>query len=147
MDDVEYVYTAGMDEEEIDRLLGDGGHGVLSLARDGDAYGIPLNYSYNGDRLFIRVSDENDSEKIEFARATNSASFVVYDVIDETNSWSIFVRGTLRQLTAEEQDQFTDSVLNKRFPPFRLFDETVERVEIMIYELIPDEIVGRKTLD
>ena len=147
MDDVEYVYTAGMDEKEIDRLLGDEGHGVLSLARDGDAYGIPLNYSYDGDRLFIRVSDENDSEKIEFARATKSATFVVYDVSDETNSWSIFVRGTLRQLTAEEQDQFTDSVLNERFPPFRLFDETVERVTMVIYELLPDELVGRKTLE
>ncbi len=147
MDDVEYVYTVGMDREDIDRLLGEGGHGVLSLARDGDAYGIPLNYSYDGNQLFIRFSDENESEKFEFAKTTKTATFVVYDVTDETNSWSIFVRGTLRQLSADEQERFTDSVLNERFPPIRLFDETVERVSIVICELVPDEIVGRKTLE
>ena len=42
---------------------------------------------------------------------------------------------------------FTDTELNEQFPPFRLFDESVSEVEMLIYELHPDEITGRKTTD
>ena len=37
MEHVEYVYTAGIDEEEIGPLLAKRGHGVLALAQDDDA--------------------------------------------------------------------------------------------------------------
>jgi hypothetical protein len=37
MEHVEYVYTEGIDEEEIRELLEERGHGVLALLRDDDA--------------------------------------------------------------------------------------------------------------
>jgi hypothetical protein len=41
MEHVEYVYTEGIDEEEISQLLEERGHGLLALPRDDDAYAVP----------------------------------------------------------------------------------------------------------
>ena len=147
MDHVEYVYTAGMDGEEIDRRLRECGHGVLALARGNDAYGIPLNYCYDGNRLFVRFGESADSEKLDYANETGTATLVVYDASDEPNSWSVIVRGQLRRLDEEERAAFTESDLNEAFPPFRLFDETVECVDIAIFELVPEAVAGRKTIE
>jgi len=145
MEHVEYVYTEGIDEEEIDQLLEGRGHGVLALARDDDAYAVPLNYLYDGSRLFVRVSDEPESTKMAYAESTEMATFIVYEMDDMGNSWSVMIRGEIRPLSAEEQARFTDTEINERFPPFRLFDQAVPEVEMLIYELNPYEITGRKT--
>ena len=147
MEHVEYVYTEGIDEEEIGRLLEERGHGVLALARDDIAYAVPLNYLYDGSRLLVRVSDEHESTKVAYAESTETATFIVYEMDEAGNSWSVMIRGEIRPLSAEEQGQFTDTEINEQFPPFRLFDEAVPEVEMLIYELDPYEITGRKTID
>lgn len=147
MDHVEYVYTAGIDGPEIDRRLRERGHGVLALARADDAYGIPINYCYDGDQLFVRFGESTDSEKLEYANQTGTATLVVYDASDEPNSWSVIVRGQLRRLDEEERAAFTETDLNEAFPPFRLFDEVVESVDIAIFELVPDAVTGRMTVE
>ena len=135
----------GIDKEEIGQLLEERGHGVLALARDDDAYAVPLNYLYDGSRLLVRVSDEPESTKMAYAESTEMATFIVYEMDDMGNSWSVMIRGEIRPLSAEEQARFTDTEINEQFPPFRLFDEAVPEVEMLIYELTPDEIIGRKT--
>ena len=147
MDHVEYVYTTGMDGEEVDRRLRECGHGVLALARGDDAYGIPLNYQYDGDRLFVRFGETTDDEKLEYANETETATLVVYDASDEPNSWSVIVRGRLSRLDEEERTSFTESDRGDAFPPFRLFDEVVESVDIAIFELVPDAVTGRRTVE
>lgn len=147
MDHVEYVYTEGVDEEEIDRLLKKRGHGVLALARDDDAYAVPLNYLYDGSRLLVRMSDEPESTKVLCAESTETATFIVYEMDETGNSWSVMIRGEIRPLSTDEQVRFTDAEINDQFPPFRLFDEAIPEVEMLIYELDPDEITGRKTTD
>lgn len=146
MDHIEYTYTAGLDREIIERLLEERRHGVLSLAKGNDAYAVPLSYFYDGSLLYIRVSEEPDSTKQGFIDHTETAAFTVYEVQNEEDSWSVLIRGTIRRLSDEERSEFTDSVMNERFPPFRLFDETVPDVEMALYELTPIEIVGRKTI-
>jgi len=145
MEHVEYVYTEGIDKEEISQLLDERGHGVLALARDDDAYAVPLNYLYDGSRLLVRVSDEPESTKMAYAESTETATFIIYEMDEAGNSWSVMIRGEIRPLSAEEQARFTDTEINEQFPPFRLFDEAVPEVEMLIYELNPDEITGRKT--
>ena len=147
MEHVEYVYTEGIDEEEIGRLLKERGHGVLALARDDDAYAVPLNYLYDGSRLLVRVSDEPESTKVAYAESTETATFIVYEMDEAGNSWSVMIRGEIRPLLAEEQARFTDTKINEQFLPFRLFDEAVPEVKMLIYELNPYEITGRKTTD
>lgn len=147
MKHAEYVYTEGVDEEDIDRWLQENSYGVLALARANDAYAVPLNYHYTGERLFLRLSDESKSTKVAYARSTETATFIVYDVEDDERSWSVIIRGQLDRLPDKEQQEISDRHLNEWFPPFRLFDEDILNVEMVIYELDPDEIIGRKTLE
>lgn len=147
MKHVDYVYTRGIDDKEVERRLRERSHGVLALARENDAYAIPLNYHYNGDRLLLRVSEKPESTKVAYIQSTETATFVVYGVEDEERSWSVMIRGQLDRLSKDEQEGITDALINEWFPPFRLFDEEVLDVEMAIYELNPDEIVGRKTLE
>ncbi|MGM0605771.1 MAG: pyridoxamine 5'-phosphate oxidase family protein [Halobacteriota archaeon] len=145
MEHVEYVYTEGIPETEVDRILKRETHGVLALADGGNAYAVPMNYHYDGEHLYIRVSEEPGSTKAEYADVTETAAFIVYDVREETDAYSVMVRGDIRRLSDAEQSTFSDADLNEWFPPFRLFDETIPDVEISIYELVPTEITGRKT--
>ncbi|USZ67219.1 pyridoxamine 5'-phosphate oxidase family protein [Halorussus salilacus] len=146
MEHVDYRYIGGMSEERVDQYLRNHGHGVLALADDNDSYAVPLDYYYDGSRLFLRVSTKPDSEKVAFAETTETATFVVYDV-DEDTTWSILVRGAVRRLSEAEQQEFTDTVINETFSPFRLFDEDVEEVTMTIYELDPERITGRQSVE
>lgn len=148
MDNVEYVYTEGIPEDDIAELLGDRGHGTLALADGDDAYAVPLNYHYDGSRFVLRMSDEPGSAKVEYAETTDTATFVVYEFDAETSSsWSVMVRGEIDRLEENEQAEYTDTRINELFPPFRLFDEAVPEVEMAFYELEPLEVTGRKTVE
>jgi nitroimidazol reductase NimA-like FMN-containing flavoprotein (pyridoxamine 5'-phosphate oxidase superfamily) len=147
MDHVDYVYTEGMAAEDVERYLDERGHGVLALARDGDAYAIPIDYHYDGDGLLFRLGVEATSAKLAFADATDTATLVLYDVDDDGDSRSVVVRGPIRQLSASERGAFDDTAINEAFPPFHLFDETVESVDVTLFELTPTEITGRRTVD
>lgn len=141
MEHVEYVYTSGMTESDVEAHLRAGEHGVLGLAADDDAYAVPLSYNYDGDRFLLRVSEHGDeSEKRKFLEATATATFVCYEASTD-ESWSIHVRGPIREYDAE----FDESTLNELFQPFRLFDEAIENVEFSLYELGMETVIGRKT--
>ncbi|MFC5136339.1 MULTISPECIES: pyridoxamine 5'-phosphate oxidase family protein [Haloferacaceae] len=143
MDHVEYVYTGGMDESEVDDRLRSGEHGVLGLADGNDAYAIPLSYHYDGDRFLLRVSEHDaDSEKGRFLETTETATFVCYDA-STNESWSIHLRGPIREWEGDADE----TTLNEWFQPFRLFDERVETVEFALYELRMQTVVGRRTIE
>jgi hypothetical protein len=143
MDHVEYVYTSGMSESEIDDYLQAGEHGVLGLANDNDAYVVPLSYHYDGEQFLIRVSEHDDeSEKGRFLETTETATFVCYEATTK-ESWSIHVRGPLQKWDGDVDE----TTLNEWFPPFRLFDEAVEGVEFSLYDLGMETVIGRKTVE
>lgn len=142
MDHVEYVYTTGMTESDIDDRLRAEEHGVLGLADENDAYALPLSYHYDGDRLLLRVSQHgDDSEKGQFLETTATATFVCYEA-SEDSSWSIHVRGPIEKW----EGPVDEATLNEWFPPFRLFDEAVEAVEFSLYELGMESVIGRTTV-
>lgn len=141
MEQVQYVYTTGMDEAELERRLREGEHGVVALADGGEAYAVVLSYHYDGKRLLLRVSDDGDGRKGEFLAATDTATLVRYDATTD-ESWSIHVRGPLTSLEGEVDE----ATLNDWFPPFRLFDETVADVAFTVYELEMESVVGRRTV-
>ncbi len=148
MDDVEYTYTVGIPEDELEDLLVGQGHGTLALADGNDAYAVPLNYHYDGSRFVVRMSEEPGSAKIDYAESTDTATFVVYEFDEETTaSVSVMIRGRIDRLSQKEQDEYADARLNELFPPFRLFDEAVPDVEMVLYELEPTEITGRRTIE
>ena len=157
MEHVEYVYTSGMTESDVDARLRTGEHGVLGLADGDDAYAVPLSYHYDGDRFLLRVSAHGDDgekgapeddgtdgagEKGRFVETTDTATFVCYESSTE-ESWSVHARGPIRKY---ERD-VDEATLNEWFQPFRLFDEAVEAVEFTLYELRPETVIGRATAD
>ncbi|WP_158055801.1 pyridoxamine 5'-phosphate oxidase family protein [Halorussus halophilus] len=137
MEHVEYIYTFGMDESELDELLRVHDVGVLSLADGDDAYAVPVSYDYDGDSLVLRLGQHEDSTKMEFLEATETATFVVHESGD--GSWSILARGPLRERT-----DFDETRINQRFSKFRLFREPVEDVQATVYELEIEELTGRR---
>lgn len=150
MDHVEYAYTSGMDDDEIERRLRAVETGVLSLATDNEAYAIPLGHYYDDGRLYFRLGKTDDSTKWDWIGATERASYVVYGTepaadSDEIESWSVQIVGPLRELPPEERDRFDTAEINRDFTPIRVFDEAVEDVDIAVLELTIEEIAGRKT--
>ncbi|PCR88968.1 pyridoxamine 5'-phosphate oxidase family protein [Natrinema ejinorense] len=147
MDRIEYVYTVGMDDRELEEHLTRADTGVLGLAADGDAYALPVAHHYEGETLYIRLSTDGSSAKMSYLEATDTASYTLYDVDSVGRSWSIIATGPLRKLTDREQAQFDETAVNESFLELRIFDEDVDAVALEIYELEIESITGRRTAD
>lgn len=150
MEHIEYAYTHGMDESEITERLQSTGTGVLSLADEGDAYGIPLAHYYDGDDLYFRLGMTADSHKRELVERGGTVSYVVYgtaetDEARELDSWSIVLTGTLTRIPESEHDRFDTAEINRQFSPIRVFDEAIEDVDIVILRLDAESVTGRQT--
>ncbi|WP_267642245.1 pyridoxamine 5'-phosphate oxidase family protein [Haloarchaeobius amylolyticus] len=144
MKHVEYVYTFGMEPDEVERRLAEQGHGTLALADDGDAYAIPISYHYSADdgRILVRLADHEDSDKMHYVEATTTATLVLYGSPESDESWSILVRGDLRPA-----EGLTDTQINELYQPLRVFGEDVAELEPTFWALHPDEVTGRRTGD
>jgi nitroimidazol reductase NimA-like FMN-containing flavoprotein (pyridoxamine 5'-phosphate oxidase superfamily) len=150
MEHVEYAYTSGMDDDEIEHRLGTAETGVLSLADDGDAYAIPLAHYYDGTDLYFRLGLTDGSTKQKYWETTGMACYVLYgteptDDPQELDSWSILVTGSLVELSETERERFDTAEINRHFSPIRVFDEAIEDIEITILKLDIETITGRTT--
>jgi hypothetical protein len=149
MDHVEYVYTVGMTEEEVGARLSTAETGVLSLADGSRAYAVPVGFHYTGDgRLLFRLSDDDGSTKLAYASATEEACFLLYGHEGPDESWSVVCTGPLSPLSEAEAEAaaFDDTIINERFDRLRLFDESVDDVDLVLYALDVDTVTGRRTL-
>lgn len=151
MDHVEYAYTRGLDDAEVEERLRETETGVLALTDGTEAYAIPLSHYYDGRALYFRLGVTPDSEKTRFIDATETASYLLYeaartDSAEELDSWSVQVTGSIREIPDERYREFDTAEINRRFAPIRVFDEDIADVEIEIYELEIDSMTGRATL-
>lgn len=150
MKHIEYAYTRGMDETELEDKLQTTDTGVLALADDSDAYAIPLAHYYDGDEIYFRLGITEGDKKRELWETTETACYVIYDAepTDDPrglDSWSILVTGHLVELPESEYDRFDTAEINRHFSPIRVFDEAIEDIEIVIAKLEADTITGRIT--
>lgn len=147
MEHIEYVYTLGMTDAEIEERLWEHDAGVLGLANDGRAYVVPVSYYYDGDRgsVFFRLGDDDHSRKLEFVTTTEEASFLIYGVEAPGASWSVLTTGRLQELPEAERAEFDPETVNERFGPLRVFDEAIDGIDLVFYELDVTSIVGRRT--
>jgi hypothetical protein len=145
MEHVEYVYTFGMDEAELADYLREHTTGVLALADAGDAYAVPVGYHFDGERLLIRLGVHDDSEKLDYLTNTERATFVVYDTSRDDRSWSVLARGTVHELSDEEQASISDAVVNDLYDPIRVFGEDVDELAATVFEFRIEELTGRRT--
>lgn len=143
MRNVEYVYTTGMTEHAVRERLEASTVGVLAFAHDGESYALPMAHALDGDRLLFRFGETEDSQKIAFADETTMATYTVFEYEDPEDSWSIVVRGTLEQVDVQPDD----ATINELFPPFRVFDESIDDIRYDVYELRIEELTGRESIE
>lgn len=94
-----------LDEAACETLLRRRGYGVLSLARDGRAYGVPISFGYV-DRcayfVFFGFGDHG-SRKVEMVGHTTSASLLAVEVAGADDWWSVLARGEIRLVETREE--------------------------------------------
>lgn len=133
-----------MDDDGIDRTLREVGYGTLALTRDDEAYGVPVSFGYDGDRLFLYLFQfGEESKKLGYSEPTKRASLTVIDVESRTEWRSVIVTGTLREVDDDEIEH-VEAVIddNAWFPTFFPPDSPVTGVQWT--ELQIEEATGRK---
>lgn len=98
-----------LDEQATKEILNNATNGVLSLVdSDGEPYGVPISYIYDGDRSIYFHSAVN-GHKIECIEADSRCSFcvVAQDLIvpDEFTTYfrSVIVKGTIHAVVGRDE--------------------------------------------
>lgn len=135
-----------LSDSEIDSMFGRHETGVLSLAREGEPYAVPISYGYDAEeRLFyLRLVSSPESEKREFLSSPSPARLVVYEEDDPVYS-SVVATGSLDEisrdeLTVEHLEQYGEA---KR-PLFEIWGNSLPELTVRLYRLDPDELSGRR---
>ncbi|KAB1192460.1 pyridoxamine 5'-phosphate oxidase family protein [Haloferax sp. MBLA0076] len=134
----------GMSADEIDQLLVERGVGVLSLADDSVAYGIPLSFGYDAEmnRLyFVFLRPGETSRKVDFAEQTSRASFTVWDCPSRYEWKSVVVEGELHPIADDEWSRVNDVLADNAWYP-SLFSETEPMQDMLGWELRIDHRSG-----
>jgi len=139
-----------MTPSEIDEFLGDRETGVLSLAREGGPYSIPISYGYDADTrtFYLRLVSTPGSEKREFLGSRPETRLVVYDSDDEGTAYrSVVASGTLENidpgnLSVEQIEQYGSA----RRPLFEIWGNDKNDLDIKLYEFEPVELSWRRTV-
>ncbi|KYH26532.1 pyridoxamine 5'-phosphate oxidase [Halalkalicoccus paucihalophilus] len=139
------ITGTGMDREEIEAFLHEQGIGVLSLANNGEAYGVPVSFGYDGEErlyfVFLQVGEE--SRKEAFAAATERASFTVSDV-ESKHAWrSVIAHGRIREVDDDEWETVRNSIDDNAWYP-SLFSEAEPMRDIQGWVLEIEETSGQK---
>jgi nitroimidazol reductase NimA-like FMN-containing flavoprotein (pyridoxamine 5'-phosphate oxidase superfamily) len=133
-----------MDDETARAFLRDQGFGVLSLASDGEAYGIPISYGYDTEteRLyFVFLRPGETSKKARFGAATTRASFLTFDVPSRDEWRTVIVTGRLRTVDDDEWPAVRDALDDNAWFP-TLFSETEPMQDIVGWALDIDDVTG-----
>ncbi|SEP20470.1 Pyridoxamine 5'-phosphate oxidase [Halogranum amylolyticum] len=134
-----------MSGEEAERFLRQQGFGVLSLARENEAYGIPISFGYDDENLyFVLLRPGAQSKKEAFIRETETASFLVYDVDDKHDWRSVVVTGRVEPVDDDEWPALRDALEENAWFP-SLFSETQPMQDILGWRFVVDEITGQKS--
>lgn len=89
--------------------------GVMSLARKGEAYGLPLFYAFDGRDLFFH---SRPGEKDDFLDETDDGCFTVLDVRSDDDWTSVEARGPVGKVsTNADADRAFKALAENPFPP------------------------------
>lgn len=104
-----------MEESACKTFLGSRRFGVMSLAHEGEAYGLPLFYAYDGDALFF---NSRPGEKDEFLQSTTEGCFVVVEVKSDDDWTSVEARGPVKNVDSNAgADRAFRAISENPFPP------------------------------
>ena len=137
-----------LSEEDCLEVLSKGTHGILAVSGDGGyPYAVPLNYAYDGGKLYFHSALEG--HKIDAVRRGDKASFCVVerdDVVAEeytTYFRSVIAFGRVSELTGEEEKIAAMKLLADKYAP----DNTAERFRQSIDRSLPRTAVLVLTIE
>lgn len=135
-----------MDDTQISDLLTDQGVGVLSVAKEGDPYAIPLSFGYaGGDRLyFLFAGHSEEGRKVTYAERSEQATFLVYETYPDDSWRSVIVEGTLDRITSDDWETARAAMEGNAYRPDLLADvDTWEDPRVWAIDIA--EWSGRKS--
>lgn len=142
--DDERLRGVAMSAGEVDAFLTAQGTGVLSLADDGEAYGVPISFGYDGEALYFVLNRfGEESEKLAYADATEAASFATYTVEDEHRWRSVVVRGPLERVP-EAEIEAADEVVFESGAFVSLYPHGEPTTERPRYRLAVESATGQQ---
>ncbi|WP_318567253.1 pyridoxamine 5'-phosphate oxidase family protein [Salinigranum marinum] len=133
-----------MDDETARAFLREQGFGVLSLASNGEAYGIPISYGYDveAERLyFVFLRPGERSKKKRFGEATERASFLTFDVPSREEWRTVIATGTLRIVDDDEWSAVSAALEDNAWFP-TLFSETEPMQDLVGWALDIEDVTG-----
>lgn len=135
-----------LSDDEVDAFLREHGVGVLSLADNDDAYGLPISYGYDGgDRIIcLQFADAPWSQKRDFVETTRTASFTVFELTKDLQSTSVVAQGRLSPVDDDEETKAFDALADNAV--FTALDEAgvpIEEAELRLFWLKPETLTGR----
>ena len=136
-----------MEIDEIEEFLSNQQTGVLALAANNDAYGIPVLFVYHGpdhNEIYFRFGYGGENRKRGFLDTVETANLVVYDNTEQ-GWYSVIARGPVTELTESSIDaQIVQYLNNLRIPYFRVFTKPEDSMEFSIVRLDMTELTGVK---
>jgi hypothetical protein len=116
-----------MTDEAIDDFLADQGVGVLSLAADGEPYGLPISFGYDGDRCYVLFAGHSEKgQKVRFAEETRTASLLAFEVAGDAEWRSVVVDGPFARIVPDQWEAAREAMLNNAYRPDLLVDVDVQ---------------------
>ena len=89
--------------------------GVMALAKDDQAYAIPLFYAFDGQKLYFQ---SHPGEKDLFIDGCEQACFVVTEVKGDDDWKSVQVTGSVEKITLSDDAMHAlDAMAKNPFPP------------------------------
>ncbi len=130
-----------MSPQETTEFVRHNRFGVLSLARDGQAYGLPLYYGFDGRDLYFQT---RAGLKDRYATETTEACFTIVRVVNLDDWASVQVFGRLERLGA---DIPSHALLSVPLPPGWGESADGEPARpasgVVVHRLAPQRVSGR----
>ena len=140
--DVDALVDNEMDEAALAEALRTHGTGVLSLARDGEAYAVPVSFGYDGERCyFVFIGYHEPSTKAQFAESTERATLTVYEAPGRDDWHSVTVRGRLSRLGDDDRPAAREAIDDNAWHP-GLFRKADPRGRVELWALEAEEVTG-----
>lgn len=135
-------YGKRMDDEEIEQFLTDQATGVLCLANDRTAYGIPVAFAYEaeGERAVLDLGFAPESKKREFIETTDEVCLTTYEWSQPHDWRSVVMSGPLEELEDDEVDDETEAWFHAVAKDIEVEERSLE---LRWYELRVTELSGR----
>lgn len=134
-----------MTDQEARAFIKHNKFGLLSLADQGNAYGLPLFYGYDGRALYVSV---HPGLKTQYVRMTSEACFTIVRVVTLDDWASVQVFGRIERV-ADGPERFAayQVLMGVPLPPewgeSTLGEPRRGGEGTLVYRLVPERMSGR----